>query len=120
VYSAKLLDHFSNPRNVGEVTDASLKIAVENPVCGDQLRVSVRIENGQISEARFLARGCTSAIACGSALTGWLTGKNLKALHGLVAAEVEAEVGGLNPESKHAAVLCADVVKQLEAAWKKS
>jgi nitrogen fixation protein NifU and related proteins len=120
LYSPELLDHFSNPRNVGEVVDASLRVAVENPVCGDQMRVSVRVEEGKIVEARFLARGCTSSIACGSALTGLLVGKDLVALKSLMASQVEAVVGGLNAESKHAAVLCADVVRQLEAAWKKS
>lgn len=89
-------------------------------MCGDQLRVTVICSDERIAEVRFLARGCTASIACSSALTELLSGKRLSELSGIRAAQVEAAVGGLIPESKHAAVLCADLVKKLEAEWKKS
>ena len=120
MYSAELLDHFANPRNAGELDSPTHRVSCENPVCGDQLRVTVLCCDERISEIRFLARGCTASIACASALTELLAGKKLSELAGIRAAEVEAAVGGLIQESKHAAVLCADVVKKLEAEWKKS
>ena len=89
-------------------------------MCGDQLRLTVLCREGRISEVRFLARGCTASIACASALTELLAGKSCAELPAIRAAQVEAAVGGLINESKHAAVLCADVVKKLEAEWKKS
>lgn len=93
-------------------------MAHENPVCGDQLQLMVLLDNGVIEQVRFKARGCTASIACASALTELLEGKRLEELRGITAAQVEAQVGELNPESKHAAVLCVDAVRKLEAMWK--
>jgi len=118
VYSPQLLDHFANPRNAGEIAAPTLRVACENPVCGDQLRLTLRCEASKLVEVKFLARGCTASIACASALTELLTGKQRHELSVLRAKEIEAAVGGLIPESKHAAVLCADAVKAVEAAWK--
>lgn len=120
MYSPRLLDHFANPRNAGELASPSHRVDCENPVCGDQLRIVVECSSGRIDAVRFLARGCTASIACGSALTELLAGKTRAELSLIGAAQVEEAVGGLIPESKHAAVLCADAVRKLEAAWKKS
>jgi nitrogen fixation NifU-like protein len=121
VHSQKLLDHFSNPRNVGEALPESHRIAVENPICGDQIRLSVRVENGRVEQVAFRTRGCTASIACSSALTELLQGltrAELRVFCERAATEVEAAVDGLIPESKHAAVLCADAAKALAAAWR--
>jgi nitrogen fixation protein NifU and related proteins len=118
VHNPQLLDHFANPRNPGKLEGATHEIACENPVCGDQLRLSLRCEDGRVEEVRFLARGCTASIACGSALTELLVGRRREELKQLGAADVESAVGGLIVESKHAAVLCADAVRKLEAVWK--
>lgn len=120
MYSPLLLDHFENPRNVGELLSASHTVECENPVCGDIVRLSVRVEAGRIAALGYKARGCTASIACGSALTELLMGRGREELSTVRAAEIEAAVGGLGAESKHAAVLCADVVKRLEGSWKKS
>lgn len=119
MYSSELLDHFENPRNAGELDAPMLKVSCENPVCGDQLRLSLNCAEGRLTAVRFKARGCTASIACASALTTLLEGRTREELKSIVAADVEAAVGGLIPESKHAAVLCADAVRQLEAEWKK-
>ncbi len=113
-----LLSHFSEPRNAGDVASPDITLNVENPVCGDQLRVSVRISE-TILAIGFKARGCVASMACGSALTELLQGKRREELAGIGAAEVEAAVGGLQAESKHAAVLCAEAVRKLEREWKK-
>jgi nitrogen fixation NifU-like protein len=113
LYSEAFLDHFKNPRNVGELDPPALTVEISNPACGDILRLSARFEGGRVAEVRYKVRGCTASIASGSALTDWMLGKTRAELAALTAAAVEAEVGGLIPESKHAAVLCVDGVKKL-------
>jgi nitrogen fixation protein NifU and related proteins len=117
MYSDRLLDHFQNPRNVGELPPPALTLEVSNPACGDILRLSVRIEEGQVQEARYKVRGCTASIAAGSALTELLVGKTRDQIGSLNAAAIEQAVGGLAPESKHAAVLSIDGVKALLGRW---
>lgn len=116
MYSERLLDHFQNPRNPGELAPPAVQVNVTNPACGDMLRLSARFENGRVAEARFLARGCTAAIASSSALTEWMTGKTPAELKLITSAIVEEAVGGLQPASQHAAVLCVDALRQLLAA----
>ena len=113
MYSDRLLDYFRNPRNVGDLPAPAVTVEAANPACGDILRLSVLFEDGVAREARYKTRGCAASIAAGSALTEWLAGKARPELARLDPAEVEALVGGLEPESKHAAVLCVDAVKLL-------
>jgi len=113
MYSALLLDHFRNPRNVGELDPPAVTVEVTNPACGDILRLSVRFEADRVAEVRYRTRGCTASIAAGSALTEWMAGKSRAELGKLQANEIARTVGGLQPESRHAAVLCADGVKAL-------
>jgi nitrogen fixation NifU-like protein len=111
MYSQRLLDHFQNPRNVGELDPPAVTVEVTNPACGDILRLSVRFEGEVAVEARYKTRGCTASIAAGSALTEWIAGKTRAELSRLTPAVVEEAVGGLEPESKHAAALCVDGVR---------
>ena len=113
MYSEVFLDHFKNPRNVGELPPPAVTVEISNPACGDILRLSARFENGAIAEARYKVRGCAASIGSGSALTEWMQGKTRAQLAALQPAVIEAAVGGLIPESKHAAVLCVDGVKKL-------
>jgi nitrogen fixation protein NifU and related proteins len=115
VYSEALLDHFRNPRNVGELPPPAVTVEISNPACGDVLRLSARMENGRVAETRYRVRGCTASIAAGSALSEWMLGKTRAELQALTSAGIERLVGGLIPESKHAAVLCIDGVKKLVA-----
>jgi nitrogen fixation protein NifU and related proteins len=115
MYSARLLDHFREPRNVGQLAAPALTVDASNPACGDVLRLSARFENGRVAEARYQTRGCTASIAAGSALTEWMTGKSREELTALTPATIEDLVGGLEPASKHAAVLCVDAAKKLLA-----
>lgn len=111
--SPELIEHFRNPRNVGELAPPAVSVEVSNPICGDILRLSALIEDGRVAESRFKVRGCTASIAAGSALTGLLAGRDKARLKSLQAADVEQAVGGLSNESKHAAVLCIDAVRAL-------
>ncbi len=113
MYSEAFLDHFRNPRNVGELPRPAVTVEISNPACGDILRLSARFEDGRASDVRYKIRGCTASIASGSALTEWMLGKTRAELASLTPANIESAVGGLIPESKHAAVLCVDGVKAL-------
>jgi len=111
MYSERLLEHFLNPRNVGELPAPAVTVEVSNPACGDILRLSIRLEGGLATACAYKTRGCTASIAAGSALTELVLGKTPAQLAQLRAADIDAAVGGLSPESHHAAVLCADAVK---------
>lgn len=113
MYPALLLDHFQNPRNVGELEHPARTVEVSNPACGDIMRLSVLWENGLIAEVRYKVRGCTASIAAGSALTEWLAGKTRAEVARFDPSVIEAALGGLPNESKHAAGLCVDTVRQL-------
>jgi nitrogen fixation protein NifU and related proteins len=113
MYPPLLIEHFQNPRNVGELPPPAITVEVSNPACGDILRLSVRVQDGRVTEARYKVRGCTASIAAGSALTEWITGKAREELSAFDVSLVDEAVGGLPPASKHAAVLCADGVKKL-------
>ena len=113
MYSEAFLDHFRNPRNVGQLPSPAVTVEISNPACGDILRLSALFEDGRITEVRYKVRGCTASIASGSALTEWMLGKSRVELAALTAGQIESAVGGLIPESKHAAVLCLDGVKAL-------
>jgi nitrogen fixation NifU-like protein len=101
---------------VGTLDPPAVMVEVSNPACGDVLRLWARFEGGVAVEVRYQVRGCTASIAAGSALTEWLEGKPRAAMRTFRAGIVEDAVGGLEPESKHAAVLCADGVRKLAAA----
>jgi nitrogen fixation NifU-like protein len=113
MYSAALLDHFQNPRNVGELAPPAVTVEVANPACGDILRLAVLFENGVAREVRYKVRGCTASIAAGSALTEWIAGRTRAQLAEFEAAAVDEAVGGLPAESKHAASLCAQAIQAL-------
>jgi nitrogen fixation NifU-like protein len=113
MHSARLLDHFQNPRNAGEVAGADAVAETANPVCGDILKLWARIADGRIVQVGFKCRGCVAAMACGSALTELIAGQTLDAARAITAAQVEAAVDGLESTSKHAAVLAVDTLKKL-------
>jgi nitrogen fixation protein NifU and related proteins len=113
MYTERLLEHFRNPHNVGDLGPPAVAVDVSNPACGDLMRLSVEFEQGVVKQARYKVRGCTASIAAGSALTDWLAGKTAADLAALKPAAIEEAVGGLSPESKHAAVLCVDAVSAL-------
>jgi len=115
--SPELIEHFRNPRNVGELPPPAVTVEVSNPICGDILRLSVLIEDGRIAESRFKVRGCTASIAAGSALTEVIAGRDRTTLGRVTASDIDQAVGGLSNESKHAAALCADAVRALLAQF---
>lgn len=115
MFTAAVLDHFRNPRNAGELRDATAAVEVTNPVCGDILRLTARVESGRIAEARFLCRGCTTAIACGSLLTEQLRGRTPVEARDITAESLSSALGGLPSATFHGAQLAAEAVAALLA-----
>ncbi len=111
--SPELIEHFSNPRNVGDLPAPAVTVEVSNPICGDILRLAVLLDAGIVTEARYKARGCTASIAAGSALTELLIHRDKPALRLLTKEDVENAIGGLSNESKHVAVLFLDAVRAI-------
>ena len=115
MYSAAVLDHFQNPRNAGTLEGATATVSVENPVCGDILELSARVEAGRVIEARFRTRGCVTALACSSLLTELLRGKTPAQARAITAEQISEALGGLPPATLHGAQLARDAVQALLA-----
>lgn len=115
MFSELVLDHFRNPRNAGKLANATVEVQATNPVCGDILELAVRVENGAITEARFLCRGCTTSIACASFLTERLTGCAVAAARSISAETISAALGGLPVATFHGAQLATDALRLLLA-----
>jgi len=122
VYSAELLDHFQNPRNAGEIEDPDGSARLENPVCGDILELSLKFEERldktkfegwRIADIRFRAKGCVPTMACGSALTELVKGRNVDQARKLSREELVRKVGGLPQASAHASHLAMDTLAAL-------
>lgn len=109
-YSEKLRDHLANPRNAGTLPDADATAEQTNPVCGDRLQLSIRVEGGRIAGARFLAYGCPPTLACGSALAELVEGMTLGDAARLTRRELIEAVGGLPTRKQHAAALAIETL----------
>jgi len=113
MFNEVVLEHFRSPHNAGELLDASGTADVTNPVCGDMLRLSVRVANGRIDAARFKTQGCVAAIAASSVLTDLLIGKSLEDAKRITPQQISDALGGLPPATFHAAQLCCDAIAAL-------
>lgn len=113
MYSLQVLDHFDHPRNAGIVESANAITQVENPVCGDVLKLTARISEERIVEIKFLAKGCVPAMACASAITEFAHGKTLAEASAITPKELVDTLGGLPEASTHASHLAVDALAQL-------
>src|SRR5262245_27509932 len=111
-YSPIVIDHFQNPRNVGELPDANAQASVTNPVCGDVLQLMLKISDGRIAEVRFKTFGCEAAIAASSLLTEMIQGKALTDVQDLTLEEITDALGGLPKVKLHASALAEEALKQ--------
>lgn len=107
------IDHVSHPRNPGRLPDADAEGRAENPPCGDVLILAVRLREGRVDEARFLAEGCAATRAAGSMLTELVLGRQPDELSALTPAALDEALGGLPDGRFHAAELGARVARQL-------
>jgi nitrogen fixation NifU-like protein len=118
-YSPTLVDHFEHPRNAGAMDDADVEAYVVNPVCGDSLRLFLRIEDGRIAAASFLTSGCPASIATSSAATELLAGLPLDEAAALDRDAYADAVGGLPKSKVHCSVLAASAVRQAVEEWQR-
>jgi nitrogen fixation protein NifU and related proteins len=110
-YSATFKDHLSNPRGAGELPDADVVTEQTNPVCGDRLRLSLRLRNGRIEAARFLAYGCPPTLACGSVLAEMVEGMTMEEAARLTRQEIVRALDGLPSRKQHAAALAIETLR---------
>jgi nitrogen fixation NifU-like protein len=115
MFSPQVLEHFQNPRNPGEVEGASATAELENPICGDVLRLSARIVEGKIEDIRFRAKGCVESMACASQLVEIVHGKTVNEARSLQREMLVARLGGLPEASAHAGQLAIDTLRKLLA-----
>ncbi|HWR57756.1 MAG TPA: Fe-S cluster assembly scaffold protein NifU [Thermodesulfovibrionales bacterium] len=112
MYTEKVMDHFTNPRNVGEIPDADGVGTEGNPTCGDVMKISIKVENGIIIDAKFKTFGCGAAIAVSSMVTEMVKGKTLEEALAISKEAVANELGGLPPQKMHCSNLGADALKK--------
>ena len=109
-YSEKVMDHFANPRNVGEIKDASGVGEVGNPVCGDMMKFYIKVENNIIKDVKFKTFGCGAAIAVSSMVSEMAMNKTIEEALALTNEAVAKELGGLPPNKMHCSNLGADAL----------
>ncbi|MGB9179613.1 MAG: iron-sulfur cluster assembly scaffold protein [Pyrinomonadaceae bacterium] len=110
-YSEIFKDHLANPRNAGELADASIVAEEVNPVCGDRLRLSLSVRDGRIVAARFLAYGCAPTLVCGSALALMIEGMTVEEAGNITRQMIVEQVGGLPARKQHAAALAIETLR---------
>jgi len=108
VYSEKVMEHFRNPRHVGEIENPDGVGEVGNPVCGDMMTFYVKIENGVLTDVRFKTFGCGAAIAVSSMVADMAIGRTIAEALKITNADVARELGGLPPNKLHCSNLGAD------------
>ncbi|MFQ6091328.1 MAG: Fe-S cluster assembly scaffold protein NifU [bacterium] len=110
MYSQKVMDHFMNPRNVGEIPDADGVGKIGNPVCGDVMQLSIKVDKGKIVDAKFKTFGCGAAIATSSMVTELVKGKTLEEAMEVSNKAVAEALDGLPPVKMHCSNLAADAL----------
>jgi nitrogen fixation NifU-like protein len=119
-YSPQLIDHFEHPRNAGAMEGADAEAYVTNPVCGDSMRIFLRIDDGRVAAASFLTSGCPAAIGTSSAATELVQGRTLADAAALTRDDYAEAVGGLPKAKLHCSVLAAAAVRQAIEDWERA
>ena len=112
VYSDKVMDHFMNPRNVGEIEDANGTGEVGNPVCGDMMTFYIKVDNNHLSDVKFKTFGCGAAIAVSSIVSEMAIGKTLEEARKITPARVAEELEGLPKNKYHCSNLGAQALNK--------
>jgi nitrogen fixation protein NifU and related proteins len=112
MYSERVMDHFMNPRNVGDMEDPDGVGTEGNPTCGDAMKIYIKVKDGRIVDAKFKTFGCGAAIAVSSMVTEMVKGKTLDEALAISKEAVANELGGLPPQKMHCSNLGADALKK--------
>jgi len=118
MYSEKVMDHFQNPRNVGEIEDADGVGTEGNPTCGDLMTIYIKVEDNIITDVKFKTFGCGAAIATSSMITEMAVGKTIEEALEISRNDVADELEGLPPVKMHCSNLAADALKAAIADYK--
>jgi nitrogen fixation NifU-like protein len=113
IFNDALLAYFRDPKNSGELPDPSCVVELTNPVCGDVIRLGVKVEGGKIIAARFKAQGCVPAIAAASAVTDMLIGRTLAEARHISPKDIALALGEIPEASSHAIDLCCEAIAAL-------
>ena len=119
MYSAKVMEHFQNPRNVGEIEDADGVGEIGNPVCGDIMKLYIKVKDDRIIDAKFKTFGCGAAIATSSMVTELVKGKTLEEAEKISRNTVAEALDGLPPIKMHSSNLAADALHKAIEDYKK-
>lgn len=117
-YSDLVIEHFQNPRNAGEMPDPDGEATTANPVCGDRMRVMIRVAEGRIAEMTWQTRGCPPAIATSSYASELVRGWELHEVEGLTREQLAEGIGGLPKDKIHCSVLAADALRAAIADYR--
>jgi len=112
MYSERVMDHFMNPRNVGDMENPDGVGTEGNPTCGDAMKIYIKVEGDRIVDAKFKTFGCGAAIAVSSMVTEMVKGKTLDEALAISKEAVASELGGLPPQKMHCSNLGADALKK--------
>ena len=118
MYSEKVMDHFQNPRNVGEIEDADGVGTEGNPTCGDLMTIYIKVEDNIITDVKFKTFGCGAAIATSSMITEMAVGKTIEEALKITRNDVAEELEGLPPVKMHCSNLAADALRAAIADYK--
>jgi nitrogen fixation NifU-like protein len=110
MYTEKVMEHFKNPHNMGEIPDADGVGSVGNPVCGDMMTIYIKVKDGRIADIKFKTFGCGAAVATSSMVTDLALGKTLEEAMSITRASVAESLGGLPPVKMHCSNLAADAL----------
>ena len=111
MFSPTFNDHLTNPRHPGELADANVVAEETNPICGDRLRLYLKVSGSQFEAAQLLAYGCPATLVCGSALTEMLQGCFIEAAKLISKKDLVEVIGGLPSRKQHAAALAIETLK---------
>ncbi len=118
-YSETLIDHFEHPRNAGAMEGADAEGFVVNPVCGDSMRIFLRIEEDRVAEASFLTSGCPASIATSSVATELVAGLTLDEATEITREQLAGAVGGLPKSKLHCSILASQAIRNAVDDWRK-
>jgi len=110
MYTEKVMDHFRNPRNMGEIPNADGVGTVGNPVCGDMMTIYIKVKDNRLEDIKFKTFGCGAAVATSSMVTEIAKGKTLEEAMKITRADVAGQLGGLPPVKMHCSNLAADAL----------